>query len=103
MLTKYDIAVSKEDIERVDTLRYAWKNLLILAKDVQDRLLEVQPLFKNDLTAKVEQFKMDSEDFVSSYQKVFCCCCCCCCCCRENSHQSPQFRSFLSLETPIEK
>ena len=78
MLTKYDIAVSKEDIERVDTLRYAWKNLLILAKEVQDRLLEVQPLFKNDLTGKVEQFKIDTEDFVTSYQKVgdygcFCC------------------------------
>ena len=79
MLTKYDIAVSKEDIERVDTLRYAWKNLLMLAKEVQDKLLEVQPVFKNDLTGKVVQFKMDAEDFVDSYQKVceFLCCCCC--------------------------
>ena len=70
MLTKYDITVSKDDIERVDTLRYAWKNLLMLAKEVQDSLLELQPVFKNDLIAKVEQFKVDSVEFVASYQKV---------------------------------
>ena len=70
MLTKYNITVSKEDIERVDTLRYAWKNLLLLAKEVQDQLLQLQPIFKNDLTGKVEQFKVDSEDFVKSYKKV---------------------------------
>ncbi|XP_066913562.1 dynein axonemal heavy chain 5-like [Clytia hemisphaerica] len=69
MLTKYNITVSKDDIERVDTLRYAWKNLLLLAKEVQDELLQLQPVFKSDLTAKVEQFKQDSEDFVKSYQK----------------------------------
>ena len=70
MLTKYDISVSKDDIERVDTLRYAWKNLQTLAKEVQDRLLEVQPVFKNDLDGKVTQFKVDTENFIKSYHKV---------------------------------
>lgn len=70
MLTKYDISVSKDDIERVDTLRYAWKNLQTLAKEVQDQLLEVQPVFKNDLDGKVTQFKIDTENFVKSYHKV---------------------------------
>jgi len=70
MLTKYDISVSKDDIERVDTLRYAWKNLQTLAKEVQDQLLEVQPVFKNDLGGKVTQFKIDTENFVKSYHKV---------------------------------
>lgn len=70
MLAKYEISVSKDEFERVDTLRYAWKNLQTLAKDVQDQLLRVQPIFKNDLKEKVEQFKVDTEKFVGDYKEV---------------------------------
>lgn len=70
MLAKYDVSVSKDEFERVDTLRYAWKNLQTLAKDVQDQLLHLQPIFKDDLKVKVEQFKEDTEKFVGDYKKV---------------------------------
>lgn len=70
MLAKYEISVSKDDIERVDTLRYAWHNLQSQAKEVQDELVEIQPKFKSDLFEKVEKFHVDTENFVKEYRKV---------------------------------
>lgn len=69
MLAKYEISVSKDDIERVDTLRYAWHNLQSQAKEVQDELVEIQPKFKSDLFEKVEKFHVDTENFVKEYRK----------------------------------
>ena len=70
MLAKYEIAVSKEEVERVDTLRYAWRNLQFLAKDVQNNLVQIQPTFKRDLVEKVIKFKVDTDHFMNDYAQV---------------------------------
>ena len=31
MINKYELALQREEMERVDTLRYAWQKLLALA------------------------------------------------------------------------
>ena len=70
MLAKYEIGVSKDEVELVDTLRYAWRNLQSLAIDVQSSLSKIQPDFKNDLFDKVEKFKVDTISFVNDYEEV---------------------------------
>jgi hypothetical protein len=39
------------------------------AKEVQDELIKVQPLFKTDLINKVSQFKKDAEQFSLDYKQ----------------------------------
>ena len=70
MLSKYEVCVSKEKIEKVDILRYSWRNLQTLAKQVQGNLVQVQPVFKERLTQNVEQFEQDLDDFFQQYEQV---------------------------------
>lgn len=70
MLSKYEISVDKDKIEKVDMIRYAWRNLQGLAKDVQDNLIEVQPTFKENLTERIGQFDVDLVSFLQQYTEV---------------------------------
>ena len=70
MLSKYEVCVSKEKIEKVDILRYSWRNLQTLSKQVQGNLVQVQPVFKERLTQNVEQFELDLGDFFQQYEEV---------------------------------
>jgi dynein heavy chain len=69
MLNKYEIQFNDGNSERVDTLTYRWRTLNSKAKEVQDELIKVQPLFKTDLINKVSQFKKDAEQFSLDYKQ----------------------------------
>ncbi|KAK3724620.1 hypothetical protein RRG08_041104 [Elysia crispata] len=67
MLNKYNIFFNDGNAERVDSLSYGWKKLTAQAATIQEHLLTIQPAFKADLLAGVEQFIIDNNEFVSSY------------------------------------
>lgn len=67
MLNKYEIVFNDGNAEKVDTLAYSWKTLNEKAREVQDNLVNVQPMFKSDLLAKVTQFKKDVQIFNAEY------------------------------------
>ncbi|XP_034335195.2 dynein axonemal heavy chain 5 isoform X1 [Magallana gigas] len=67
MLNKYNIFFNDGNAERVDTLSYGWKKLIAQSQQVQNHLLKIQPEFKSDLLAGVEQFKKDNDVFVGDY------------------------------------
>ena len=70
MLSKFEVIISQEEIEKVDTLRYAWRNLLTLGNQTQNELFSIQETFKTELLENVKQFKVDTERFVVNYRKV---------------------------------
>ena len=67
---RMSIPVPQEEIDRVDTLRYAWEKLLKQAKDIQDHLLSIQGEFKERLTTNVEVFITDVASFTTNYSEV---------------------------------
>ena len=67
MLNKYEITFDDGNAEKVDTLSYGWKNLNEKAREVQNNLVDVQPLFKSDLLSKVIQFKKDVDVYNHEY------------------------------------
>ena len=64
--------MSREDIERVDTLRYMWQKLYELVAEVQTVLLKIQPQFKDDLLEKVEAYQKEISVFTKDYTAVSC-------------------------------
>ena len=70
MLSKFEIIITQEEIEKVDTLRYAWRNLLTLANHTQNELFSIQETFKTELLENVKQFEIDTGRFVVKYRKV---------------------------------
>ena len=89
-LQRCGVAVPREEMERVDSLRYTFKNLqsqavsvayffsdsvndivtLILQSSVQSHLVAIQPQFKTNLLESVEVYKHDLVTFSSSYTEV---------------------------------
>ncbi|CAF3386329.1 unnamed protein product [Rotaria sp. Silwood1] len=69
MLNKYEIAFNDGKPELVDTLQYAWKKCLQQGKEVQAHLLEIQPVFKQNLLDNVTAFQQDFNTFVDDYNK----------------------------------
>ncbi|KAJ3249557.1 Dynein heavy chain 5, axonemal [Chytriomyces hyalinus] len=67
LLTKHNVAVTKEETEMVDSLRYSWKKLKVLVIDVQTHLSKIQPVFKADLIGAVGKFAQDVKDFTVEY------------------------------------
>lgn len=65
---EFQIAVAKEDVEAVDTLRYNFTNMLNLAKSVQEEIVRIQAPFQKELIAGVEQFRQDVLDFDRDYE-----------------------------------
>ncbi|XP_012940947.1 dynein heavy chain 5, axonemal [Aplysia californica] len=69
MLNKHELKPEKEEAEKCDTLRYSWERLQAQAVEVQDHLLKIQPDFKQDLIEDVKVFKVDCDDYYSSYDE----------------------------------
>lgn len=69
-LQRCGITVPREEVERVDSLRYTFKNLQAQAHQVQDGLVTLQGEFKTKLLDSVEIFTTDLESFCTSYNKV---------------------------------
>lgn len=70
MLNKYELSVAKEEMEKVDTLRYAWEKLLTRSAEVQNELVSLQPNFREELISNVQTFIDDCEHFYGDYEKV---------------------------------
>nr|XP_018671052.1 dynein heavy chain 5, axonemal isoform X3 [Ciona intestinalis] len=69
MHNKYELAVPKEESERVDTLRYTWERVLIQATDYQHQLGEIQPSFRGGLITNIAQFQEDCQNFFHDYHQ----------------------------------
>ncbi|XP_078543788.1 dynein axonemal heavy chain 5 [Lissotriton helveticus] len=69
MLNKYELLVAKEEMEKVDILRYAWEKLLVRATEVQNELVTLQPNFRGELISTVQYYIQDCEDYYSDYEK----------------------------------
>ena len=70
MLHKYGLSVAKEEVEKVDTLRYTWEKLLSRSTEVQNELASLQPNFRGELIDNVETFLRDCSNFYQEYDEV---------------------------------
>ncbi|KAB0360488.1 hypothetical protein FD754_004644 [Muntiacus muntjak] len=68
ILNRFEVEVTKEESEAVDTLRYSFNKLQSKAVSVQDELVQVQPKFKNSLLESVEIFREDVMNFAEAYE-----------------------------------
>ncbi|PKU47169.1 dynein heavy chain axonemal [Limosa lapponica baueri] len=68
ILNTFEIEVTKEESEGVDTLRYSFNKLQTKANKVQDELVRVQPKFKSNLLESVAVFQEDVANFEISYE-----------------------------------
>ncbi|XP_077876201.1 dynein axonemal heavy chain 8 isoform X2 [Ictidomys tridecemlineatus] len=69
ILNRFEVEVTKEESEAVDTLRYSFNKLQSKAVSVQDELVQVQPNFKSNLLEAVEVFREDVANFSESYEQ----------------------------------
>ncbi|XP_077985364.1 dynein axonemal heavy chain 8-like [Glandiceps talaboti] len=69
MLAKFQVSVAKEEVDRVDTLRYSFQKLVSRAVIVQNELIKIQPKFKTELLHRVEHYQFEVEDFTCSYHE----------------------------------
>ena len=67
MMAKHELQLTKEDVEKVETLGQNWLRTQAKAMDVHLLLLEVQEHFKAELIKNVEIFQDDCTNFVDSY------------------------------------
>nr|XP_048312992.1 dynein axonemal heavy chain 5 [Myodes glareolus] len=67
LLNKYGLLVAKEEMDKVDTLRYTWEKLLARAGDLQNELVTLQPSFRKELIDVVEVFLQDCQQFYLDY------------------------------------
>nr|XP_012602340.2 dynein heavy chain 8, axonemal [Microcebus murinus] len=68
ILNRFEVEVTKEESEGVDTLRYSFNKLQSKAVSVQDELVQVQPKFKSNLLESVEVFREDVINFAEAYE-----------------------------------
>ncbi|RXM37302.1 Dynein heavy chain 8, axonemal [Acipenser ruthenus] len=69
ILNKFEVEVTKEEAEGVDTLRYSFIKLQSKARSVQDELVQVQPKFKSNLLKSVTIFQKDVLTFIDEYDR----------------------------------
>uniref|UniRef100_G1SYW3 Dynein axonemal heavy chain 5 n=1 Tax=Oryctolagus cuniculus TaxID=9986 RepID=G1SYW3_RABIT len=67
LLNKYGLLIAKEEMDKVDTLHYAWEKLLARASEVQNELVSLQPSFRKELISTVEVFLQDCHQFYLDY------------------------------------
>nr|XP_038033594.1 dynein heavy chain 8, axonemal [Anas platyrhynchos] len=68
ILNTFEIEVTKEESEGVDSLRYSFNKLQKKATRIQDELVQVQPKFKSNLLESVAVFREDVSNFETSYE-----------------------------------
>uniref|UniRef100_A0AAZ3PJI0 AAA+ ATPase domain-containing protein n=1 Tax=Oncorhynchus tshawytscha TaxID=74940 RepID=A0AAZ3PJI0_ONCTS len=68
ILNRFEVEVTKEEAEGVDTLRYSFIKLQSKARSVQDELVRVQPKFKRNLLESVTVFQKDVVMFTDQYE-----------------------------------
>uniref|UniRef100_A0A3P8XWJ2 Dynein, axonemal, heavy chain 8 n=1 Tax=Esox lucius TaxID=8010 RepID=A0A3P8XWJ2_ESOLU len=69
ILNRFEVVVTKEEAEGVDTLRYSFIKLQSKARSVQDELVRLQPKFKQSLLESVIIFQEDVLMFADQYER----------------------------------
>ncbi|XP_053374157.1 dynein axonemal heavy chain 8-like [Mercenaria mercenaria] len=69
MLNDFGVTAPKEENDKVDTLRYSFQKMLVMANQVQDDLVHLQPGFKKELLTSVEIFHKDVSDYTLNYDQ----------------------------------
>uniref|UniRef100_A0A7S1KLW9 AAA+ ATPase domain-containing protein n=2 Tax=Percolomonas cosmopolitus TaxID=63605 RepID=A0A7S1KLW9_9EUKA len=69
ILHRYNIEVSKEESDVVDSMEYNWSQLVKLSRTTMSDLQRVGPKFRRELLADIITFKKDVEEFKDSYDK----------------------------------
>uniref|UniRef100_A0A669P7L0 AAA+ ATPase domain-containing protein n=1 Tax=Phasianus colchicus TaxID=9054 RepID=A0A669P7L0_PHACC len=69
VLQRYNLLFQDGNMERVDGLAYAWKNLNTLVSLVENLLLKLQPIMKTDLLRGVQRFQADTTEFCKDYNE----------------------------------
>ncbi|XP_019501740.1 PREDICTED: dynein heavy chain 5, axonemal [Hipposideros armiger] len=67
LLNKHGLLIAKEEMDKVDTLRYAWEKLLARASEVQNELISLQPGFRKELISTMEIFLQECRHFYVDY------------------------------------
>ena len=67
LLNRFELNFNDGNVERVDSIGYAWKNVQQQATEVQNTLMEVQPTFKENLNLGVAKFKDDTSKFYADF------------------------------------
>lgn len=70
ILNKFEIPVAKEELEQVDLLKYTWEKLLSQANEVQNKLIGIQPNFRQELVENIVKFDDECSTFYENYFKV---------------------------------
>ncbi|XP_040286209.1 dynein heavy chain 8, axonemal [Bufo bufo] len=68
-LSRFQVNVTSEETDVVDTLRYYFKKLLYKVESVQDELIRLQPELKSKLTESVGILQKDMVAFDAEYEK----------------------------------
>ncbi|XP_041986842.1 dynein axonemal heavy chain 5 [Aricia agestis] len=68
VITRYDLPVSKQDLEQVDNLRYSWQQLQATALASHVQLLKMQPQFESDLKCNLNKFREDNAEYCHEYR-----------------------------------
>ena len=63
LLTKYQVAVPKEESDLVSDLPYSWKKLRKLATELSNKLAKLQAGFKRELIQQVNVFVVEAKSF----------------------------------------
>uniref|UniRef100_A0A803VU94 Dynein axonemal heavy chain 8 n=1 Tax=Ficedula albicollis TaxID=59894 RepID=A0A803VU94_FICAL len=69
ILNAFQVEVTREESDGVDSMRYAFSKLKTQAV-IQDELVEVQPKFKSELLEAVAVFREDVSNFETAYETV---------------------------------
>ena len=70
MLNKHELQLEKEEMEKVDTMRYVWQKLQAQAAEVSSHLIEIQPQFRTELINDVKLFVVECQGFQEEYKIV---------------------------------
>lgn len=69
ILNNYNIEVSKEESDVVDSMEYDWSQLVTLSRNTMSDLQRVGPKFRRELLSDITTFKKDVSEFKESYDK----------------------------------
>lgn len=67
VLNRYHVPVNQEEQDQVDTIRYGWKKLVSQARETMDRMREIAPGYKKQLTNDAQVFAEDLSVFNTEY------------------------------------
>lgn len=67
MLTANNVKIPSAEQEKLDSLTFTWTKMSAASKETTNKLVEVQPLFRDTLSSSIETFQKDQAGFTSDY------------------------------------